>query len=374
MSPPARGDQAHLRLRRHASGHIKPCAPMANARPSRMLVAAVGRLRRCTRQIRSRTRSARSATWWTRLVGAPGRADRLHPPRGARRRARPRTPTGRPGCRAEVRTALRARGVDCPWPHQAEAAEHAHAGRHVVLATGTASGKSLAYLLPALTAIRRRARPAGERGATVLYLAPTKALAQDQLAALRRRSASTSRATTHDGDSPPRAARLGPRPRRVPPDQPRHAAPLAAARARALVAVPRARCSYVVVDECHHYRGVFGAHVAQVLRRLRRVCARYGASPDVRAGLRDRGRARRSRPSRLTGLDRRGGHRRRLAPRAGLAGALGAAASRRTPARTAPRSAAPRPPRPPTCWPTSWSTASARWPSSGPGAAPSRSR
>ena len=117
----------------------------------------------------------------------------------------------------------------------------------------------------------------GERGATVLYLAPTKALAQDQLAGL---AGARARRPGHDPRrrQPARAARLDPRPRRVRPDQPRHAAPLAAARAQPMGRLPGV-AQYVVVDECHHYRGVFGAHVAHVLRRLRRVCALYGAHP-----------------------------------------------------------------------------------------------
>ena len=80
--------------------------------------------------------------------------------------------------------AYRARGVVEPWRHQAVAADAAYAGQHVVLATGTASGKSLAYQLPALTSALATRGSRGQRGATTLYLAPTKALAQDQLAGL----------------------------------------------------------------------------------------------------------------------------------------------------------------------------------------------
>ena len=74
--------------------------------------------------------------------------------------------------------AWRARGVDEPWSHQVQAAEAAYAGRHVVLSTGTASGKSLAFQLPALTRVLAARRPNGRPGATTLYLSPTKALAQ----------------------------------------------------------------------------------------------------------------------------------------------------------------------------------------------------
>ena len=79
---------------------------------------------------------------------------------------------------ADLRARLEARGVVAPWRHQVEAAQLAHDGAHVVVATGTASGKSLAYQLPALS------RLADDPRATVLYLAPTKALARDQLAAV----------------------------------------------------------------------------------------------------------------------------------------------------------------------------------------------
>ena len=85
-----------------------------------------------------------------------------------------------------VRTALEGIGVSAPWTHQAAAADLAHDGHHAVVATGTSSGKSLCYLMPGLEAIESSRGPKGQRGASVLYLAPTKALAQDQLAALRR--------------------------------------------------------------------------------------------------------------------------------------------------------------------------------------------
>jgi len=170
-----------------------------------------------------------------------------------------------------------ARGVETPWVHQVLAAEAAHAGRHVVLSTGTASGKSLAYQLPGLTAIRESRGPREQRGAGVLYVSPTKALAQDQLAALESLRLDV-RVSTHDGDSS-REQRDWSREhgeylltnpdmlhRSMLPGHHRWAAFWGSLR-------------YVVVDEAHHYRGVFGAHVAQVLRRLRRVCAAYGASP-----------------------------------------------------------------------------------------------
>ncbi|MGZ4450996.1 MAG: DEAD/DEAH box helicase [Nocardioides sp.] len=177
----------------------------------------------------------------------------------------------------EVVAAFAARGVVRPWRHQVVAAEAAYAGRHVVLSTGTASGKSLAYQLPALSAVRTARGERGRRGATVLYLAPTKALAQDQLAGITSLGVDV-RVATHDGDSS-REQRDWTRDyaeyvltnpdmlhRSLLPGHARWAQFLGSLR-------------YVVVDECHHYRGVFGAHVSHVLRRLRRLCEMYGASP-----------------------------------------------------------------------------------------------
>ncbi|MEP7090144.1 MAG: DEAD/DEAH box helicase [Nocardioidaceae bacterium] len=174
--------------------------------------------------------------------------------------------------------ACRARGISEPWRHQAEAAEAARRGEHVVLSTGTASGKSLGYLLPALSEIAAARTATGQRGATTLYLSPTKALAQDQLESLRGLGLSDLRAATHDGDST-REERDWARDHGeyvlTNPDMLHYSLLPGHARwARFL-----GRLRYVVIDECHHYRGVFGAHVAQILRRLRRVCAAYGARP-----------------------------------------------------------------------------------------------
>ncbi|GAA1914025.1 DEAD/DEAH box helicase [Nocardioides lentus] len=176
-----------------------------------------------------------------------------------------------------VRAAYEGRGVREPWAHQVEAADAAWRGEHVVVATGTASGKSLAYQLPALSASLAARGRRGQRGATTLYVSPTKALAQDQLAALASLGLDV-RATTHDGDSP-REQRDWTREhgeyvltnpdmlhRSLLPDHERWARFWGSLR-------------YVVLDECHHYRGVFGAHVALVVRRLRRVAAAYGAEP-----------------------------------------------------------------------------------------------
>src|SRR4051812_39600914 len=93
-----------------------------------------------------------------------------------------------------------ARGVVSLWSHQAEAAEAAWSGKHTVVATGTASGKSVAYLVPALTAIARSVEKPGARGDTVLYVSPTKALAHDQLDSVAGLAVPGVRAMAYDGD------------------------------------------------------------------------------------------------------------------------------------------------------------------------------
>ena len=163
-------------------------------------------------------------------------------------------------------------GVPAPWEHQVAAAELAWAGRSVVVATGTASGKSLAYLLPVLSTLLTDER------ATALYLAPTKALATDQLRAVRALNLMAVRAATYDGDTPREerdwVRRHGQLVLTNPDMLHRGVLPRHSDFSRFLKGL-----RYVVIDECHSYRGVFGSHVAQVLRRLRRVCARYGADP-----------------------------------------------------------------------------------------------
>ncbi len=178
----------------------------------------------------------------------------------------------------DVIQALGARGAQQPYTHQVEAAEHAHAGRSVVVSTGTASGKSLAYLLPALTAVREGAQAPDGRASTVLYLSPTKALAADQLRALTELAVPDVRPATVDGDTPREErdwARAHASYVLTNPDMLHHS--LLPGHARW---APFWRSlSFVVVDECHAYRGVFGSHVAAVLRRLQRIARRYGAEP-----------------------------------------------------------------------------------------------
>ncbi|UED85523.1 DEAD/DEAH box helicase [Streptomyces profundus] len=183
--------------------------------------------------------------------------------------------------RHEVLAALGAIGIERPWAHQAEAIEHAVRGDSVVVSTGTASGKSLTYQVPVLSALLDGQRAPNRRGATALYLAPTKALAADQWRAIRALSrplGAAVRPAVYDGDTPPEArawAREHANLLLTNPDMLHRGVLPAHRRWSSFVRALR----YVVIDECHVYRGVFGSHVAQVLRRLRRVCALYGAEP-----------------------------------------------------------------------------------------------
>lgn len=204
-----------------------------------------------------------------------------------------------------IRQAAQALGIGAPWRHQAQAAETAHAGRHVMMATPAASGKTLAYLLPVLAATAEPAalsaadrwqaalRAAGAEGgsapalrtalpparsATALYLAPTKALAHDQLRQCEAWGLPAWRVCALDGDSDPAArdyAREHAAYVLTNPDLMHCSLLPAHARWSGLLSALR----YVVVDEAHRYSGIFGAHVAAVLRRLRRLCAAYGSEP-----------------------------------------------------------------------------------------------
>src|SRR3954471_14344812 len=183
------------------------------------------------------------------------------------------------GTDARLRQALGGRGISQVYTHQAAAIEHALAGRNVVVTTPTASGKTLCYNAPVLSSILK------DPSSRALYLFPTKALAQDQLAelhelsdALSQRAALDIGVFTYDGDTPQDARR--------------------AIRGRAHVVLsnpdmvhsgilphhPRwaklfENLKFVVIDELHAYRGVFGSHLANILRRLQRVCRHYGSDP-----------------------------------------------------------------------------------------------
>lgn len=191
--------------------------------------------------------------------------------------ARPAATTTWPDWAApDVVAALRAAGVEAPWTHQTRTADLAAGGRHVVVSTGTASGKSLGYQLPVLTALRE------DPLATALYLAPTKALGADQLRAIAELTHEGPlrdvHPATYDGDTPAEVrqwVRANARLILTNPDM-LHVGMLRSHQRWARVL---RRLRYVVVDECHAYRGVFGSHVALVLRRLRRIAAHYGADP-----------------------------------------------------------------------------------------------
>ena len=171
-----------------------------------------------------------------------------------------------------VDSRLRGRGVDALWSHQAQAIDALRHRRHVAVATGTASGKSLCYQVPIVESI------AGGGRDTALLIFPTKALAQDQLRTFREWLVPDLVAATYDGDTPfdertwirnhanviltnPEMLHMG-----ILPSHARWATFLL-------------RLRYVVVDELHTLRGVFGSHVAHVLRRLRRLCEHYGSEP-----------------------------------------------------------------------------------------------
>jgi DEAD/DEAH box helicase domain-containing protein len=174
--------------------------------------------------------------------------------------------------------ALTGAGIATPWAHQVEVAQAAHAGRHVVVSTGTASGKSLGYLMPLLTDLMGGSRAPNGRGATAVYVSPTKALAADQLARVSALALPGVRAATYDGDTPTderRWVREHANLVLTNPDLLHHSLLPGHERWSSFIRA----LDYVVIDECHVYKGVFGSHMAAVLRRLRRVAARYRATP-----------------------------------------------------------------------------------------------
>lgn len=176
---------------------------------------------------------------------------------------------------AKLRAAYEARGVAKPYSHQAEAIDHAINGRNVVVVTPTASGKTLCYNTPVLQAIVENPN------ARALYLFPTKALSHDQYNEVHGLAEACGREIkvyTYDGDTPPATRRAL-----------RNAGHIVITNPDMLHAgiLPHhtqwiklfENLRYVVIDELHQYRGVFGSHLANVLRRLARVCAFYGAKP-----------------------------------------------------------------------------------------------
>jgi DEAD/DEAH box helicase domain-containing protein len=207
---------------------------------------------------------------WDALLAAGRADDRLVVQSAANRRS-PRAVGIPDELHPDVRAALARRGVEQLWTHQAEALHAAFAGP-VIITTGTASGKSLGFQLPTLDTLSR------DGHARALYLYPSKALAQDQARALHAFGMDVLRPAIYDGDTP-HEDRANVRKRAnvvlTNPDM-LHVGVLPNHRAWANFL---SNLAVVVVDEAHVYRGVFGSHVANVLRRLRRVCEAYGTSP-----------------------------------------------------------------------------------------------
>ncbi|HLE88909.1 MAG TPA: DEAD/DEAH box helicase [Candidatus Limnocylindria bacterium] len=202
----------------------------------------------------------------------------LEPIVAAHRTLDPRPPRHAPwpeGLDPRLMRALRSRGVEALYTHQAQAVEAIRAGRNACVVTPTASGKTLCYNLPVLDAVAR------DPAARALYLFPTKALAADQLVELRALADAAEldlKTHTYDGDTPPNVRSVVRAAGQVVITNPDmlHAAIL-----------PHhtkwfklfENLQFVVIDELHTYRGLFGSHVANVIRRLRRITRHYGADP-----------------------------------------------------------------------------------------------
>jgi DEAD/DEAH box helicase domain-containing protein len=176
-----------------------------------------------------------------------------------------------------IRSALAASGIDALYTHQAEAIEAVHAGDDVVVVTPTASGKTLCYALPVLQAL------ADDPAARALFVFPTKALGQDQVAAFAELSKAAGlevAAATYDGDTPApirSAVRKAGQVVVTNPDMLNSA--ILPHHTKWFQLFEQLRV--IVIDELHTYRGVFGSHVANVLRRLFRLCAHYGSKPVI---------------------------------------------------------------------------------------------
>src|SRR5205823_535932 len=179
------------------------------------------------------------------------------------------------GIDRRLRGELERRGLGRLYTHQAEAVERVAAGENVCVVTPTSSGKTLCYNLPVLNAIL------GDSSARALYLFPTKALSQDQVTELMRLVDGLDvdiKTFTYDGDTPASARSKLPAAGHLTvtnPDMPHTG--IMPHHTRWVKLFENLR--YVVIDELHHYRGVFGSHLANVLRRLRRICRFYGSDP-----------------------------------------------------------------------------------------------
>jgi len=172
---------------------------------------------------------------------------------------------------------LAGRGIDRPYTHQAEAMELAHAGQDLVVVTPTASGKSLCYTVPILQSI------ADDPAARALLLFPTKALGQDQVTEfgeLSRAAGLNVSSATYDGDTPaPIRSAIRGAGQVVATNPDMLSSAILPHHTKWFLLFEQLR--YIVIDELHTYRGVFGGHVANVLRRLLRICAHYGSHPTI---------------------------------------------------------------------------------------------
>lgn len=176
---------------------------------------------------------------------------------------------------AKLAAALERRGISGLYSHQAETFQHLAEGRNVVVVTPTASGKTLCYNLPVLNKLL------AEPGARALYLFPTKALAEDQLTELHgaiEEMGSDLKCFTYDGDTPQDARRAIRERANVVMTNPDmlHAGILPHHTKWAKLFE---NLRYFVIDELHYYRGVYGSHLANIIRRLKRLCAFYGSTP-----------------------------------------------------------------------------------------------
>ncbi|MFT4245784.1 MAG: DEAD/DEAH box helicase [Micrococcaceae bacterium] len=170
----------------------------------------------------------------------------------------------------KIISAFQKRGISEPYQHQVTSADAIYSGNNIIIATGTASGKSFAYLLPTLQGVME--------GKNVLYLAPTKALAQDQNRVLRELDVPELAAELYDGDTSTdlrKWIREHANYVLTNPDMLHHGILTNHVRWSRFFK----KLDYIIIDEAHSYRGVFGSHVANVLRRLRRVLNSYGSDP-----------------------------------------------------------------------------------------------
>ena len=290
-------DPEPSRIEHAGRRHDPAIAQQHHASSIRIRPLATGELSHRLRRIRTPVLSSDKeqvfgldhVSWRTPMLTAPlSNADQaiaalladpsLAPLITAHRELEPRPPRHAPwpdGLDPRLVEALRGRGIEALYTHQAAAYEAVHARKNVVVVTPTASGKTLCYNLPVIDAVAK------DEAARALYLFPTKALAADQLVELRALAGAAEiglKTHTYDGDTPANVRSVVRAAGHVVITNPDmlHAAIL-----------PHhtkwfklfENLHYVVIDELHTYRGVFGSHVANVIRRLRRICNHYGTDP-----------------------------------------------------------------------------------------------